>query len=85
MPRYFFHAEDGVRCTDEDGLELPGPDAAKAAALKMLGEMLKGKAAEFWTSGSFRLTVTNDVGLILYHLDLSGVEAPAARQKVSWA
>jgi hypothetical protein len=37
MPRYFFDIDDGERVTtDLDGLELDGPETAKAEAVRVL-------------------------------------------------
>ena len=79
MARYFFHTENGDRHTDEDGLELPDLAAVKREAIRTLGDMLRSRDDRFWESNSFRLIVTDDRGLILYVLDVSGVEAPAVR------
>lgn len=79
MARYFFHTENGDRHSDEDGTELPDLAAVKRAAVLTLCEMLKVRAGDFWDAGSFRLIVTDEAGLILYVLDVNGVEAPAVR------
>lgn len=79
MARYFFHTENGDRHSDEDGLELPDLAAVKREAITALAEMLKNRGARFWENNSFRLIVTDEAGLILYVLDVNGVEAPAVR------
>lgn len=33
MPRYYFHIYDDAAFRDEDGIELAGPEAARAAAM----------------------------------------------------
>jgi hypothetical protein len=76
MPRYYFHTEDGECFADADGLELPDLDAAKAAALKYLREML-WSPREFWRDGRFRVIVTDGEGLTLFTLDLSAEMADA--------
>jgi hypothetical protein len=73
MPRYYFHSEDGRCFPDESGTEFENLEAAKIAAVTILGELLKEDAREFWSTESFRLTVTNESGLILFILDASAV------------
>lgn len=79
MARYFFHTENGDRHTDENGLELPDLAAVRREAIKSLSEMIKNRGERFWERNSFRLIVTDEKGLILYVLDVNGVEAPAVR------
>jgi hypothetical protein len=56
MPRYFFHVQDGERIPDEEGLILPGPDAARKEAVVAAGEMLKDSAAKVWTGEDWRMS-----------------------------
>lgn len=45
VPRYFFHVYDDLGLRDQDGIDLAGPEAARAAALAgaraMMCEQLK--------------------------------------------
>ena len=41
MPRYFFHVDDGRDIPDQEGVELAGPDEARAQAVIACGEALK--------------------------------------------
>ena len=44
MPRYFFDLDDGERVTrDGEGTECSDPQAARAQALQMLGEIAKAE------------------------------------------
>lgn len=80
MQRYFFHTE-GVNSTlDQEGMELADHQLARVEAARLLGEMLRDNAHDFWAQKSLRLIVTDHQGLILFALDLSGIEAPAVRQ-----
>lgn len=78
MPRYYFHAEDGRYFPDEIGSEFPNLDTAKIEAVKILGELLKEDAQDFWKTESMRLTVTNETGLTLFILDTSAIISPLA-------
>ena len=77
MVRYYFHTESGGVSLDDEGMDLSGYDEARVEAARMLGEMLKDDAHQFWSKRSMRLIVTDESGLILFALDISGVEAPA--------
>ncbi|THD62581.1 hypothetical protein [Phenylobacterium sp.] len=77
MARYYFHTEDGRHYPDEEGTELPDHEAARTQAVLVLGEMVKEDPAGFWSTESFRLTVTDNRGLILYILDLVATASPA--------
>jgi hypothetical protein len=79
MPKFFFHTEDGRCFSDEDGTDLPDLDAAKAEALRLIGEVAREDGAEFWTTGELRLTVADQRNLTLFALDVSAIMAPAAR------
>lgn len=77
MPRYFFHSQDGQVFHDDEGLELEDFDAAQAAALQMLAEAIRN-TPKFWIMRSLMVTVTDEAGLVLLVLDLTGTISPAA-------
>lgn len=77
MARYYFHIGETDRGLDPVGVELPDLNDARIEAARMMGEMLKDRAGEFWSERSMKLIVTDESGLILFLLDLSAVEAPA--------
>lgn len=77
MPRYFFHFGDTPGGVDVRGQELPDHNAARIEAVRLLGEILRDKAGEFWDERSMKLIITDDVGLMLFVLDVSAIEAPA--------
>lgn len=77
MPRFHFHTEDGGAYADEDGIELASMNVARIQAARMLGEMLKEQADKFWEDGGLKLTVTDDLGLVYFVLEVSAIEAPA--------
>jgi hypothetical protein len=77
MARYFFHTEDGVSYPDEYGTELPDLDAARAVAIRTLGEILRDAPKIFEAEMSLRLVVTDDSQLALFRLDVIASEAPS--------
>lgn len=79
MPRFYFHVENGEPHRDEKGTELSTLAQAKCEAVRYAGRLLCDRASEFWDTGDFCMTVTNEGGLTLFTLQFSGVEAPAIR------
>lgn len=80
MARYFFHTEDGAHFTDEEGMEFATPDQARHEAISTFTQMLHSEGDKFWEHGCFRLTVTDEQGMIFCVLNLSSTEAPAMKQ-----
>lgn len=80
MPTFFFHTEDGRSFRDEEGTDLVDSHAARNEAVVVLAELLREDPEEFWRDRSFRVTVTDDVGLTLYVLDLSAIASGAVEQ-----
>jgi hypothetical protein len=78
MPRYFFNVVDGVSLPDPDGVELPDLRTARIEAIRFSAQCLSEAADSFWDSEEWRLNVTDDHGLILFYLQISGMHAPAA-------
>jgi hypothetical protein len=76
MARYFFHTEDGVCYPDEQGTELPDLDAARAMAIRTLGEILRDVPKIFEADMSLRLVVTDERQLALFSLEVIGSEGP---------
>jgi hypothetical protein len=77
MPRYFFHVEDGADITDDVGMELAGVAEAKCEAMRYAGRLICDGAGGFWDAGDWSMTVSDETGLTLFTLHLSGIEAPA--------
>ena len=57
----------------------PTVAAAKCAALKYASEVVCDETQKFWDSGSFQLTVSDEKGLALFALMISGIESPSIR------
>ena len=60
-------------------MELPNLATAKCEAVRYAGRLLCDGAREFWDTGDFMMTVTDEKGLTLFTLQFSAVEAPAIR------
>lgn len=76
MSHFFFHVAGRP---DETGTELPSIAAAKCEAVRYAGKLICDEADTFWDSAEFGLIVTDETGLVLFTLTLSGLEAPAIR------
>lgn len=81
MPRYFFHFGETARGVDLRGQELPDHNTARIEAVRLLGEVLRDKAGEFWDEQSMKLIITDETGLMLFVLDVSAIEAPAVSRQ----
>ncbi|MHB8285707.1 MAG: DUF6894 family protein [Caulobacteraceae bacterium] len=81
MARYYFHTEGSHRFHDETGHEFANENDLAAEALDFLAESLRHDQDSFWNTSTYRVVVTDADGLILYVLDLSGVEAPAIKRR----
>lgn len=78
MPRFHFHVIGKTVETDEVGTELPSAQYAKREGARSVGTLLaEGILARH--GGMVRLEVTDETGLILFHLDVTSWDAPAMR------
>ena len=78
MARYFFNTENGDVHSDHEGIELPSLAAARVEAVRLSGALLQDIAPEFWSTSAWNMTVTDEAGLILFTIDVSGAASPAA-------
>jgi hypothetical protein len=74
MPRFIFNVEGHGAPV---AIDLNSIDAAKCEALRHASALVCADAAKFWDSRQFSMTVTDQKGLVLFSLFLTGVEAPA--------
>jgi hypothetical protein len=79
--RFFFHSEDGVSFHDDEGTLLPDVAAARIEAARVLGQLVNERPGDVWQDDLFRLVVTDDLGAILFVLDLTALDAPAAPRR----
>jgi hypothetical protein len=65
LPRYFFDIDRGRRLTDEDGEELPDPEAACRAAVIILSELLRSHAEDLQQTGPIAVRLRDADGRVL--------------------
>jgi hypothetical protein len=74
MAQYYFHSEDGHPHEDEQGLELADLTTARREALRMLGDLIRGKPEYVLDTGHFKIVVTDEQRAHLFDVRLSLVE-----------
>jgi hypothetical protein len=80
MPRYHFNVFDGRSPADVAGRELPTIQDARGEAIRLSGALLEADGHRIQLGEDWRMEVTDDRGLILFRLDFTVMEAPAAQQ-----
>ena len=71
MPLYFVDTDDGDQyMADEDGYDLPGPEAARQIALDAMADMARDKIFD-GDQLAIVAVVKDDVGTVLYRATLS--------------
>lgn len=81
MPRYFFHVHDGVEQIDEEGTVFHDIVIARAEALKLAGDIIKDAGIRSDLGEDWCITVTDDVGLILFRMDFVVAETAATGRR----
>jgi hypothetical protein len=76
MARFIFTVQG--RSNSEE-VELPTVAAAKCEALHYASKIVCEEPTQFWNSGEFQMTVSDEKRLILFALTISGFESPAIR------
>ena len=79
MPRYFFHTLQGRAHPDRTGEALAGPAVAHRAAVRIMGEILRDGAADFWDAGPFSLVCTDEGGAVVTGLVACQTSPEASR------
>ena len=74
MPRFFFHI-DGDE--DSGGTELESLPTAKCHAVKLAGELICEQSDSFWDTAEWTLAVTDESGLLLFQLQIVGLDSAA--------
>jgi hypothetical protein len=72
LPRYFFNVQHSPSGPDSEGSELPNLHAAREAAVKLCGEMIREMDDRFWDAPLWRLEVTNLEKRLLFSLTFAG-------------
>ncbi|HLL29771.1 MAG TPA: hypothetical protein VK403_02130 [Allosphingosinicella sp.] len=65
MPRYFFHLYNDVISMDEEGVELPDLEAARANGIREAREMMLETVAEGRINLSHRIDIADESGAVL--------------------
>jgi hypothetical protein len=79
MPRYHFHLDNGRSYPDVEGTIFPDLDEARTEAVKRSGTMLRENAETFWGGAGWKLTVTDETGLVMFTLHFAAVSSPATQ------
>ena len=58
-------------------VDLPKADDARLEASRRVGELLKEHAGKIWQDQDWRMDVTDDVGLILFVIQVSALRSAA--------
>ena len=77
MPLFHFHLAGETRERDCDGLDLPDLAAAREAATRYAGEILRDDPHWLGASGQSRVEVTDDQDTLLCTLVMLAIDAPA--------
>jgi hypothetical protein len=82
MPRFYVHTNNPIDgdVQDDEGFDFASVHEAKCQAVAYAGRLLCDVAEKFWDNADFKLTVTDESGLILFTMNVIGTEAPAIRQ-----
>jgi hypothetical protein len=66
MPRFFFDLDDHNDSPDDEGIELPTADAARAEAVRFTGDYLRDHPEVAWDGGELRVRVRDEQGGIVF-------------------
>jgi hypothetical protein len=77
MSKYFFHLTTAHDTPDDQGTELNGLDEARWYAVKMIAEVLCNSPEQYWEVEVYRVTVTDEAGLILFTVEVVSTDAAA--------
>jgi hypothetical protein len=80
VPRYFFHTTNGKHTADAEGIDLPDASAARVAAIRLAGELLKDAPNLLSETTDLKVEVTDANALALFTV-LVSLLGPAAGQK----
>ena len=78
MPRYFFNIKKDNHPPDVEGVDLPGLDAARLEAVRVMGEDLKHHPDAFWDDEDWQIAVSDERGLVLFTVYSAAMRSSAA-------
>ena len=70
MPRFFFNTNDDLELWDEEGTDLPDLDAARRAAIRYTGELLKEADTSIGFGDTWQLTASDTTDAVLFTIDV---------------
>lgn len=76
MPRFFFNIHDGVSMSDNEGTELSDWQQARVEAVQLAGAIIKDDAKQIALGEDWRIEVTDEQGLVLFHFHFVAFMAP---------
>lgn len=62
-------------------VELQGTEEARTEAAKPVGDLLKEHSSQLWADWEWRVDVTDEVGLILFVINISAQKTSATMDK----
>jgi hypothetical protein len=79
MPRYNFEVRTPTHVMLTRGAELPDRTAARVEAARRIGDLLNEHAGRLWVDQDWQMEITDEVGLILYVIQVSAMNTPATQ------
>lgn len=73
------HNGVGMRSTGIDGTNLASLPMARCHAVRMIAEVLRDSPEMYWEHHCYRVTVTDDVGLTLFTVEMNSTDSAAIR------
>ena len=77
MPRFHFQVRTQTHNLLAEGAELADLEAARVEASRRVGDLLKEHAGRLWTDEDWQMHVTDEVGLILFVIQISAMRTSA--------
>ena len=81
MPLYHFEVRTPTHVMLTEGVELPGHTEARVEAARRIGALLNDHAGQVWADQEWQMDITDDVGLILYSINVSTHKSAATRDR----
>jgi hypothetical protein len=77
MAFYNFEVRTETHVLHTQGAELPDNNAVRVEAAKRIGALLDEHAHQLWVDQDWHMDVTNEIGLILYVIQVSTMRSAA--------
>ena len=77
MPRFHFQVRTDSHVLLTEAADCAGTTEARVEASRRVGELLREHAAAIWADEEWRMDVTDEVGLILFVIQVSAMKSPA--------